>query len=127
MTTWPNNVVRIAQAIAKAEGFGIPGAIPTLANNPGDLTAGDAGSFPTLGTMNEEGVIHFANLADGWTRLYVKVTRMLGGQSAVYPLTMTLEQVGLKYSGGDPNWATNVAAALGVSVTITLQELSQVN
>jgi hypothetical protein len=28
---------RLAQLIAREEGFGIPGAIPTVTNNPGDL------------------------------------------------------------------------------------------
>lgn len=28
---------RLAQLIAKREGFGIPGALPTRSNNPGDL------------------------------------------------------------------------------------------
>lgn len=126
MTYWPSNVIKIAQAIAKAEGFGIPDAIPTRANNPGDLTGADAGSFPTFGTMNEDGVIHFAHVEDGWTRLYVKVARMLAGQSEVYPLDWTLDQVGMEYSHGDLNWAKNVAADLGIPTSTTLRYFNTV-
>jgi hypothetical protein len=125
MANWPNSVIKFAQAIAKAEGFGLADAIPTIANNPGDLTGKDAGSFPTMGTANMEGVIKFMNLQDGWTALYVKVSRMLAGGSKVYTPNLTLAQVGMLYSGGDKNWATNVAAELGVPETTTLAELKE--
>ena len=120
---WPDCVLKLAKAIAHAEGFGEANAVPTLANNPGDLTGSDAGSFQTAGVMNREGVLKFVNLADGWQALYVKCNRMLSGKSTVYPLDMTLERVGLRYSGGDPNWSKNVAAYLGVPESTTLQEL----
>ena len=122
---WPDCVLKLAKAIAHAEGFGLPDAIPTRANNPGDLTGADAGSFRTMGTMNPEGVLHFVDVADGWQALYIKVNRMLSGKSLVYPLDMTLERVGLRYSGGKPEWASNVAEYLGVPVTATLQELAE--
>ena len=118
MQAWPDNVIRVAKAFAVAEGSN-----PSW-NNPGDLTGADCGAFLTCGTANAEGVWKFVNEADGWTALYIKVARMLAGKSKVYPLDMMLEQVGLKYSGGDPNWAINVAKELGVSVTTTLRELA---
>jgi len=121
---WPQSVVKLAKAIAQAEGFGPPKAIPTLGNNPGDLTGSDAGTFATLGVMNAEGVVRFTNLADGWTALYIKCNRMLSGKSLIYPLTLTLAQVGMKYSGGNPAWSRNVAAALGVPETTTLAQLA---
>lgn len=118
---WSPQVLKLAKAIATAEGFGVEGALPTRANNPGDLTGIDKGSFATNGTANSEGVWNFVNLADGWTALYFKVDRILRGASKVYPLTMTIEDMGETYSGGDPNWAANVAKSLGVPVTMTLQ------
>ncbi len=33
----PSKQTRLAQLIAKNEGFGVPGAVPTVRNNPGDL------------------------------------------------------------------------------------------
>jgi hypothetical protein len=125
MADFPSNVLKFAKVISVAEGFGQPDAIPTKANNPGDLTAGDAGGFQTTGVMNKEGVVRFANLSDGWLALYVKVNRILEGHSSAYPLSLTLEQMGLKYSGGDPNWSKNVANYLGINEGITLAELAQ--
>ena len=116
--TWPNNVIKIALAIKKAEGSN-----PDW-NNPGDLTGADAGIFPTCGIANSEGVLKFVNAEDGWNALCIKVNRMLAGKSHVYPLTMTLAELGMKYSGKDPNWAKNVAAELHVPETITIQELA---
>lgn len=125
--TWPDSVLRLAKAFSVAEGFGDPEALPTRANNPGDLTGSDGGSFQTHGTANSEGVLIFSSVHDGWQALYMKVNRMLAGKSKTYPLTLTLEQVGLKYSGGNPDWAENVAKYLGVPVTTTLRELSAPN
>ena len=115
---WSPAVLKLAKAISVAEGS------PPEWNNPGDLTGVDAGSFPTCGYGNKEGVWKFLNNADGWTALYVKLNRMLAGQSRIYSLDMTLEDVGLKYSGGDPNWAVNVARELGVPVTTTLRDIA---
>ena len=116
--TWPNNVIKIALAIKVAEGSN-----PEW-NNPGDLTGADAGNFPTCGTANAEGVLKFVNAEDGYNALCIKVNRMLAGKSSVYSLSMTLAEVGLKYSGRDPNWARNVAAYLNVPETITVAELA---
>ncbi len=116
---WPDSVLRLAKAISVAEGSN-----PEW-NNPGDLTGADAGSFLTCGVANSEGVLKFVNAEDGWMALYAKVNRMLSGKSKVYPLDMSLERVGLLYSGGDPNWAVNVSRELAVPVTTTLQELSE--
>jgi len=115
------DVNRIGIAIAHAEGFYVNGSIPQLANNPGDLRLGDVG-YGTLG----EGITVFKDADEGWTRLFHQVERMLTGKSPYYPPTMTLAEMGMTYSGGDPNWAKNVAAALGVSENITLAELDQV-
>ena len=67
MLTTPLNsrVQALAQAIATAEGFGVPGAVPTRANNPGDLVMGDQG----LGVANAEGVTIYPTIAAGWAAL----------------------------------------------------------
>lgn len=115
---WPPCVLKLAKAISVAE------SSPPEWHNPGSLTGSDSGSFQTSGTGNAEGVWKFVNEADGWQALYIKVNRMLSGKSTVYPLNMPLERVGIRYSGGDPNWAKNVAAYLGVPESTTLQELA---
>lgn len=113
------SVIRLAKAIKVAEGS------PLEYNNPGDLTGVDRGSFPVLGTANTEGVWKFVNAEDGWNALCLKLARIFAGHSTIYPLTMTLAEMGLKYSSGDPNWSKNVATALHVPETITLQDLGK--
>jgi hypothetical protein len=112
-------IQQLAQAITKAENS------PPEWNNPGSLTGADKGSFQTCGFGNKEGVWKFVNRADGEKALEVKCARMLLGKSTVYPPQMDLIEVGLKYSGGNPNWSKNVAAILGVPETTTIAELGE--
>lgn len=111
-------VVLLAQAIAKAEGFGVPGALPTRCNNPGDLEVGD------VGKGIEQGKTIFPTEQAGWNALEHQVDLMLNGHSHVYKPSMTFLQVAQLYTGGDasPAWAQIVAQKLGVSVTNTLDE-----
>ena len=118
MTDWPENVIRLANAIKVAEGS------PPEWGNPGSLKSGDSGGFQLNGLGNAEGVVKFVNAEDGWNALCMKLNRILAGKSLVYPLTMTLAEMGLKYSGNDPNWSINVARELGVSQDITLADLA---
>src|ERR1700733_12437194 len=113
---WTVAVLRFAHAIAFAEGSNLTW------NNPGDMKFADG--FPTCGFGNTEGVLKFVNMADGWEALYHQCDLMLTGKSHEYALTDTLEEVGVKYSGGDTDWAKNVAWYFGVPVTTTLQGLS---
>lgn len=124
---WPPAVVKLSRAIAVAEGFFVEGSLPQRANNPGDLTGIDAGSFQTCGLANTEGVWNFKNLDDGWNALYLKVNRMLSGKSVLYHLTDTIEDLAKRYTGGDQAeaWAANVAKELGVPVTTTLDQLKE--
>lgn len=118
LAPWSDGVIRFSMAVAAAEG-----SDPAW-NNPGDLTGMDSGGFPTVGFGNKEGVWKFLNADDGWTALFIKIHRMLSGKSMVYPPTMTLMQMGMKYSGGDPNWALNVSNILDVSEELTLQQIA---
>lgn len=56
----------LAQAMAKEEGFGIPGAIPTRNHNPGDLRHAPGEMHPD-GSPNSVG--SFATDAEGWAAL----------------------------------------------------------
>ncbi|HEX4381252.1 MAG TPA: hypothetical protein VH022_14515 [Candidatus Acidoferrum sp.] len=117
-------VVKFAQAIAIAEGFGRPGAVPTRANNPGDLTDdGDVG----LGTIQTAGkyaakITIYRTVDDGWNALFRKVRRMLEGHSEVYPLSFTIAQVAKKYCG-NLDWGIDIARELEVSLDTTLSGL----
>lgn len=109
---------RFAASIAKAEGFYVKGSIPYHANNPGDLKLGDLG-YGLLG----EGITVFQTTDMGWDALNHQVKGMLSGLSKYYHPFMTLAETGMKYSG-DPNWAKNVAASLGIPETMTLQQIA---
>lgn len=118
-------VLALAQAISVAEGFGEAGAIPTRANNPGDITdvgqnlPGDTGQ--RLGAK----IIVFATVTDGWNALYAQATRMLSGSDSLYPASDTLQAVGGTYANDPINWPANVAAQLGVSIYTTLGEIAE--
>lgn len=117
-------VTRLAQAIATAEGFQVEGSVPCRANNPGDLTDdGDVGCglIHTSGP-NGAAITVYPDASAGWQALFKKVRRMLEGGSRVYPVRVTLMEVGLKYAGS-AQWAMNVAKQLGVDTSMTLADL----
>ena len=109
----------VANAIASAEGYGIPGAIPTLANNPGDLVLGNQGN----GTLGN-GITVFSTPQAGFNALNNQINLITSGQSSVYSPSETIAQIGNTWSGGDPNWANNVAAGLGTTPNSTLPSSS---
>lgn len=97
---------KLADAIANAEGFHQKGTIPARKHNPGDLKHN--GQYRVFKTD-----------ADGWAALHAQLVRVIIGQSKVYCLRMTLQQVGAIYAG-TPLWAKNVSKRLGVPGTTTL-------
>jgi hypothetical protein len=103
-----------------AEGYGVPGAVPTRANNPGDLVLGDVG----LGVANSEGVTIYANATAGWNALYNELNLIFTGSSHVYSLAMTFAQMAQKWTGGDNAgaWAAIVVSNLAVTVDSTLAD-----
>lgn len=108
-----------AQAIATAEGFGIPGKIPSLANNPGDLVIpGWKGE-----KLGAEGISVFQTPEEGWNRLYYQLNLIVTGRSRIYNLNMNILEMGARYAPHDSAvWANNVARALRLSVYSSLRE-----
>ena len=104
---------RIAEAIARAEGYGVPGAIPTVRNNPGNIkdASGRIRTYPTVG--------------DGWDALYRQVLLMLTGESRWYRPEMTIAEVARIYTGESTymDWARNVARILGVTPDTRLRDV----
>jgi hypothetical protein len=113
-----STVQRIAKAIAKAEGFYVSGSVPSRAHNPGDLKLGDKG----YGTI--DGKTIFPSDSQGWQALYHEVQLILDGKSAYYQPSMSIADIGNIYSGGDPNWAQNVADDLGVDVDTQIGQVT---
>lgn len=107
-----SRIFALGQAVAKAEGFFVTGALPQRRNNPGDLT-GAGGVVST-----------YATAADGWLDLYDYLERMLTGQHAAYWPEMTWRQAAEVYTGRDnaEAWARIVCGDIGVSPDSTLGE-----
>jgi hypothetical protein len=92
-----------AEAIAAAEGYGVPGAIPTVRNNPGDLKL-SGGVITTFATPSE-----------GWAALYRQIELMRDGRSAYYSPTMTLADVSRVWTATEQSaWLSNVIHAMRV-------------
>lgn len=102
-------VRKMARAIAKAEGFGKIGAIPTRAHNPGDLVIpgwkGDK--------LGAEGISVFADDEAGWRALAKQIQLIADGKSHVYTPTMSILEMAKKWTATEQIiWAENVAAHL---------------
>ena len=114
-------IVTFANAIAFAEGYGGAGAIPTVANDPGDLSKGDFGDTGFyLKAGDGEQVIKYPTAQDGFNALYQKLQNIVNGGSSVYSLNMSILQMGNKYSGNGSVWSRNVVSYLnqqGVNAT----------
>lgn len=113
-----NPLQEIANAIASAEGFGKTGAIPTRANNPGDLALGNIG----YGTMGNNITI-FPSASAGNDALLNQLTKIQTNKSSVYNSDMTISEIGNLWSNGDSNWSKNVATSLGTSTDSTFSSL----
>jgi hypothetical protein len=116
---YSSSIVAFAQAIAKAEGFGVPGAIPTLANNPGDLII-PGWTGQKLGS----GISVFSGVNEGKDRLYRQLQLIVNGRSGEYTLNDTIQSMAAKYTKTDPTtWAVIVAWNLGVTADTPLSDL----
>ena len=109
----PSLARRIAEAIARAEGYYVLGSLPSRLNNPGSLK-GSTGSLRWFSTP-----------AEGWRALEDQVRRMLAGTSMWYKPSMTIREVAKIYTGGDkPDaWASIVSKQLKVTPDTRLSEL----
>jgi hypothetical protein len=90
-----------AEAIAFAEGYGRPGAIPTVRNNPGDLK------------LDGATITYFPTPAEGWAALYRQLQLIVSGASRYYSLDMTIADMGNVYTATESSaWSLNVASYL---------------
>ena len=113
-------IKRMAQAIAYAEGFHVPGSIPQRLHNPGDLTVDLTGK----GISKEGMYIRYATDADGFEALEKQIRLMFGG-SRIYHAGMTLWDIAQRYTTTDQEaWARLVAQRMGVPMSTKLSELT---
>lgn len=89
---------KLARLIAQEEGFGIPGAVPTRDNNPGDLRHSPHASHEGEG-QNDIGKID--TIADGWAdlerQLQLFAQRGLTLQQAIYEFAPPKENNSQRY------------------------------
>ena len=115
------NVKKIAEAIAFAEGFYVAGSRPARNHNPGDMTLDLVGK-----AIGKDGpFVVYATDSDGWSNLYAQVEAWLNGDSAHADSTSTITDISLFYTTTDQTaWATNVANHLGVSTDTAIGEVA---
>ncbi len=95
----------LAEAIAHAEGFGQPGAVPTRANNPGDMKPVHW-TGPVTGAEN---IAVFSDVGTGWAALEHELDLIRARKSHVYTPSMTIREMAEHWTGTQRNeWAQNV-------------------
>jgi hypothetical protein len=112
----------LAKAIAKAEGFGRKGKIPTRYHNAGDLKAVRGFKYEGQVGIGKGRHVIFATDADGWKALNRQIEMIAEGLSQHYSVDMTLQQMAKKYAGNWRVFAKNLSHSLGVPQSTTLAE-----
>ena len=120
-----SQVQTLAKAIAKAEGFGKAGALPSRYRNPGDLKAVRGYRYPGQVGVGKGGHVIFRSNDAGWAALEHQIDKMADGTSR-YNVNMTLEEISKKYAGSWRVWSTSVARNLGVTPGTSLWEVLNV-
>lgn len=116
--SYPEPIKRFAEAVARAEGFYVPGSVPQRAHNPGDIkVVGWVG--PTIG-----GISQFGSDSDGWNALYRQLYLILTGSSSRYNLDMTIADMARTWTVTQQTaWARNVASFLSVETSAPLWQV----
>lgn len=118
VTSYPQPIRTFAAAIAKQEGFYVPGSIPQRANNPGDL------KIPGRPVLAGTSITKFDSVDDGWNALYRQLYLILTGKSAHYNLNMTIDEMARVWTATQQvPWATNVANFVGADRSTPLWQV----
>ena len=97
-------------AIITAEGYGTPNYAYPNSNNPFDLQPGGVETtYPSYQAGVMAGDSFLQNIAAGGSKLYSP--------------SESLSQFGATYSGGDPNFASNLSKSLGVSLSTPMSDV----
>jgi hypothetical protein len=103
----------LENSISTLEGYGPGSAIPTQANNPGDLEIGDIG-YGTIGAAGGNQITVFPSPTAGQQALTNQLNRIGAGNSSVYSPDESISEFGQTYSGGNPTYGPSLASMLGV-------------
>lgn len=90
----------LAKLIAKEEGFGIPGAIPTVRRNPGDLRHSPHSTHPP---GDPDGIGYIDTVEHGWAdlerQLRLYALRGMSLEAAIYCFAPPTENNSAQYLG----------------------------
>jgi hypothetical protein len=116
----------LAHAMAKAEGFGLPGALPTRTFNPGDMMLGDRGWGTEAAKTIYEKADWNASLqdkTDGASALRRECFAILSGASHNFETSWTFLELAMEWTGNDQAtaWANTVCEELGTTTDMTLE------
>lgn len=116
-----DKVHSLAVAIAKAEGFGVKGTVPTRYHNPGDIRSRSMHAYKGQVGLNHQGYVIFKNDKAGFAALETNLMLMASGESKFYGPNMTIAKVAKVYATGWRLWSKNVCKTLGVPSNTTLR------
>lgn len=117
----------LAKRIARAEGFGVAGALPTRINNPGDMKLGDRGWGIEQGKtiyLKADWNADLQDKTDGCSALRRECGAILSGFSHVYKTDWTFQELAQEWTGGDNSgeWCSIVCGGLAMTPEMTLQQ-----
>lgn len=101
-----SQIQRIAEAIARAEGFYTDSTLLQRLNNPVGLKSVSTGTLRRFNTIQE-----------GWEAAYRQIELILTNESSIYNKDMTIAQIAPIWTGNDrpAAWAVVVSGELGVN------------
>jgi hypothetical protein len=119
-----SHVEAFRMAIEAAEGYGVPGAIPTIYNNPGDLKPPDGSAHFWLGQtgVGKGGHAIFDTLVNGRNALRKQIRLWATNKSDVAGPATTFQDLAKRYAEDSGPWLNNVTGYLGISPTMTIGE-----
>lgn len=120
----PSHAQMLAGAIARAEGFYVPGSRPNRLHNPGDIRTNFLRTYAGQIGVDPSGYVIFRDDRAGFLVLQTSIDRIENGNSSKYSLHMTIAAFARVYVGGPGwhNWAVIVAKTLGVTPDTTLED-----
>jgi hypothetical protein len=116
----PVEVGRLAQAIARTEGYCRVGTLPNRLNNPGDIRSTRRDAY-TGQVGLYRGYVVFRSERDGWRALCNLIQRVVDGTSSIYRQEMSFKEIARHYASS-PQWVKTLCKILRVSQTTTLAE-----
>jgi hypothetical protein len=119
------NLGSLYAGISQAEGYGLDNALPTQANNPGDLELGDIG-YGTVGNN----ITVYPDYTTGQNALVGFLNNIFSGNNPNDSPSMSIQQFADTYvngpqggtTQGSQNWAQTVAQSLNAGVDTPIGE-----